>query len=66
MRVRITVDAKVSKESVDYSPGMRTSHCAVCEHYESPDACEVVAGRIDPGYWCSRFKRGTFSEATAP
>lgn len=49
---------KVSQESVDYSPGMKTSHCGICEHYIEPHACEKVKGDINPSYWCKLFKKG--------
>lgn len=48
---------KKTKREVDYSRGMKKSHCAICVHYQSPGACELVAGRIDPSYWCKLFKR---------
>lgn len=47
--------AKMAKSEVDYSPGMRESRCRNCQHFLPPSACEIVAGRIDPDYWCRRF-----------
>lgn len=49
---------KVTKASVDYSKGMATSRCGICEHFQKPDSCTKVAGRIDPQYWCRLFKKG--------
>jgi len=48
-----------SKESVDYSEGMKSAHCGICKHYRSPGSCELVEGDIDPSYWCELFSRAT-------
>ncbi len=47
--------AKLTKAEVDYSPGMGETRCRNCEHFLPPNSCEVVAGSIDPAYWCRRF-----------
>ena len=47
--------AKRAKESVDYSAGKPHAHCGLCKHFERPDACELVAGKIDPKMWCKLF-----------
>lgn len=50
-------DRKRSKPSVDYSRGHPTGdHCGVCEHYAA-HRCELVAGEIDPAFWCKLFER---------
>src|SRR6185437_13123260 len=49
-------DAKVEKSSVDYSAGKGSDRCKNSVHFEKPDACEIVAGAIDPEYWCERFQ----------
>lgn len=46
---------KLAKADVAYSPGKPGSRCGVCVHFRAPDACEVVVGVIDPGYWCEKF-----------
>jgi len=54
-------DNLLSPESVDYSPGIGEKVCGNCVHYivEKDGAptslCEIVAGDIDPEYWCKRF-----------
>lgn len=53
----IARDSKLSKESVDYSPGKGGSRCRNCQHYQGDGACEIVAGEIDPDYWCERFEK---------
>ena len=58
---------KARKEDVDYSPGMRKSHCGPtvkwpegdCEHFLSPDGCERVEGTIKREMWCRLFKKVT-------
>ena len=47
---------KLSKESVDYSKGMKTSHCGICRFYLG-GFCSKVFGPIDPSMWCKLFKR---------
>lgn len=60
---------KYTKHEVDYSKGMLQSHCGpvfhddkfYCRHFEPSryplGSCELVEGRIDPGYWCKRYNR---------
>jgi hypothetical protein len=56
---------KVSQSSVNYSPGTAKAHCGPtqqwpkghCKHFIPPHACEGVAGRIDPAYWCERWSK---------
>lgn len=54
---------KLSKESVDYSPGHRGSRCGICRHFLGHGVCEIVAGRIDPQYWCKKFSKRRSSRA---
>lgn len=48
---------KRSQSSVNYSKGMKSSHCGICEYFREPDACAKVSGKIDPAYWCELFKK---------
>lgn len=48
---------KLSKEEVDYSPGMGQRRCYLCEHFIPRDSCEIVEGRIKQDYWCRKFSR---------
>jgi 8-oxo-dGTP pyrophosphatase MutT (NUDIX family) len=36
-------------------PAKGTDHCADCTHFEAPDACELVEGRVQPRDWCKMF-----------
>jgi hypothetical protein len=56
-RMRNALVSKVSKPSVNYSPGMGATRCKNCAHFEAPNRCEIVMGLIDPDYWCRRFER---------
>ncbi len=47
---------KISKATAGYQGGMNKSHCAICRHFEPPDACEYVAGTINPQAWCRFFE----------
>lgn len=46
---------KLTKSSVDYSMGMGKTRCRNCAHFQKPHGCALVAGKIDPGYWCQKF-----------
>jgi hypothetical protein len=63
---------KASKQSVDYSRGMKEHHCGhsfegdegYCRHFIEPPkgaadlgACEKVSGAISRVYWCRLFTR---------
>ncbi len=53
-----TVDSdKYDKDEVDYSLGYKPAHCGICEHYLTSGHCRIVAGKIDPKYWCKKFKK---------
>jgi hypothetical protein len=59
---------KASKESVDYSRGMRDRHCGkmdsaddgYCKHFmergQKDGTCTEVEGRIGRGMWCKLFE----------
>jgi len=46
--------AKKLKGSVDYSRGMKKSHCGICRYYHS-GSCEKVEGQISPDMWCKLY-----------
>jgi hypothetical protein len=63
---------KASKQSVDYSRGMKERHCGhayegdenYCRHFIEPPkgaadlgACEKVSGAISRVYWCRLFAK---------
>jgi hypothetical protein len=52
-------DAKVSKASVGYEhPAVKPpQHCGTCEHWQPPNSCKVVSGRIQPQDWCKRYRK---------
>lgn len=51
--------AKRTKASVHYSKGYKPAHCGICRHFERPDACRLVEGKIDPTFWCRLFEKET-------
>jgi hypothetical protein len=63
---------KVSKESVDYSPGHAHSHCGPmkkwpkgdCLHFIKPHSCELVRGYIKPADWCGLWNPVSHEETT--
>lgn len=52
-----TVEGKRSKASVDYSHGMEGRYCRTCEHFEAPDGCTKVEGKIDGAMWCKLWQK---------
>jgi hypothetical protein len=46
---------KLSKSSVNYSKGMGKTRCRNCSHYAGAGVCRLVAGEINPDYWCRKF-----------
>lgn len=50
-------EQKVSKQEANYGPGKPSAHCGICEHFEAPDACEIVHGKIAPHMWCEYFEK---------
>jgi hypothetical protein len=51
------VTYKKLKSEVQYSKGMASKHCGICEHFRPPHSCVKVIGAIDRTYWCELFKR---------
>jgi hypothetical protein len=51
------VTEKRTKPSVDYSVGMKSAHCSICEHWIAGGHCEKVAGPIEPDHWCKLFHK---------
>ena len=48
---------KYDKDEVDYSLGYKPAHCGICQHYLTSGHCRIVAGKIDPKYWCKKFQK---------
>lgn len=48
---------KITKDAADYGGGMKNAHCAICRHFEAPDRCERVMGRVSPRAWCRLFAK---------
>jgi len=49
---------KKTHEEVQYSEGMPSRHCSICDNYlyKGPH-CKKVVDPIDPDMWCIEFKR---------
>ena len=49
---------KQSKDAVDYSAASDNpkTTCGRCVHFEAPDGCEKVEGKIAVGGWCKLFR----------
>ncbi len=48
---------KMSKAVVQYKyhPRADGAHCAICANFLAPDACKLVAGKIDPNGYCMAY-----------
>lgn len=53
---RAVAQGKASKEAVQYQESPKNGQkCGDCQFFTSPDACQVVEGKISPNGWCSLF-----------
>ena len=51
-----SAQVKATKQEADYQPGPKNGlSCAVCSLFRPPQACETVAGDINPQGWCKFF-----------
>ncbi len=56
--VRNGMVVKHSKAEVAYEhPAMGSERCGVCIHFDSPNGCKIVEGKVQSGDWCRLFKR---------
>jgi hypothetical protein len=48
---------KMAKTVVQYRyhHGPHDNHCEICANFQPPDACKLVAGKIDPNGYCTAF-----------
>jgi len=49
---------KLAKTDVAFEhPARGPHHCSQCRHFnrDSRDSCEIVAGRVLPRDWCTKF-----------
>jgi hypothetical protein len=48
---------KMAKSVVQYRyhHGPHDNHCAICANFLPPEACKLVAGKIDPNGYCTAF-----------
>lgn len=48
----------LAKSEVDYGPGKPDGdHCSICRHFDAPDRCDLVIGKIGPSMWCKQFAK---------
>jgi High potential iron-sulfur protein len=48
--------AKVDQKLVLYQPTPKNGQaCVKCQHFEPPDMCKLVAGKISAAGWCQLF-----------
>ena len=48
---------RVSKDYAEYERGTKERHCSMCKHFEKPEACAIVVGKISAGGSCRYFER---------
>lgn len=48
---------KLAKIDVDFEhPARGRHHCGECRHFDAPEVCRIVAGRVLSRDWCKRFE----------
>jgi len=55
-KVARALAGKETKQQAKYSTGTPAEHCAICEYFEKPNRCDIVAGEISPQGWCRHFE----------
>jgi len=51
-----TEPTKFSPESVQYQPTPKDwQKCLFCTYFQAPNTCGIVAGKVSPQGWCTRF-----------
>ena len=51
-------DGKAKKADMQYQDKPRDGQlCGNCIHFQSPDQCDVVEGKISPAGWCIEFQK---------
>lgn len=49
-------DAKIAQELVQYQDGPKDGlKCNMCAQWVEPNACKIVAGKINPAGWCVAY-----------
>ena len=38
--------------------GSSNEQCSKCAHYVDRTTCDIVIGKINPGGWCRKYRRG--------
>ncbi|PPQ29498.1 hypothetical protein [Rhodopila globiformis] len=47
---------KLSPEAVHYQPTPKDwQKCLFCTYFQAPETCGIVAGKVSPQGWCTRF-----------
>ena len=50
--------SKLDQRSAAYQPKPKgKARCDNCTQWQTPDACKVVQGKIDPAGWCVLYAR---------
>jgi hypothetical protein len=60
LKSRALRGAKMTKAQAGYkkSDAPEVHSCGICEYFDKPDACRLVAGDIRPEYGCRFFEKG--------
>ena len=49
-------DEKIAQELVQYQEGPKDgAKCSGCVNWVDPNACKIVAGKINPNGWCVAY-----------
>jgi hypothetical protein len=48
---------KYDKDEVQFEHPASHGDCDDCKHWQSPDSCEIVKGKVLEEDWCDKFDR---------
>lgn len=57
---------KVPMADVRYRQGDEQASCGVCANFVPPDACQIVAGRVEPQGMCDAYEPPGAQQAGPP
>lgn len=53
----------ITKLEANYTDtSISKNRCGICDHFQSPNSCEIVEGFIKPSGWCKYFKAKPLEE----
>lgn len=58
MPLRARAQQKVAQSAVQYQNSPKNGQeCDTCTHFQAPNACQLVDGKISPKGWCALYQK---------